>query len=109
MTYSTVLSRPILSGSLAEELRLLAEHAEISGDRVTSVRALKVAWLIEHRSPVHPVPPSPERTVGILERLRPLVAQFNPDQNSDFEMRIAHLRQCLVELAKVDREISTLH
>jgi len=106
---STASKHPITSGSVVEELRRLAEQAEASGDRITAVRALRVAWLIEHRPPTHPVSPSPERILRTLEKILPLVVRFTPDHTAKVEACILELRLCLVELAEAERQIYTVH
>ncbi|WP_455874739.1 hypothetical protein [Rhizobium yanglingense] len=39
---------PVTREELVNDLRMIAEQAEASGDRVSAVRALKYAWRIEH-------------------------------------------------------------
>jgi hypothetical protein len=60
---------PVTRASLIDDLRILAELAETGGDRVSAVRALKLAWRIEHVCPIKPVPLSIDRAIAVVETI----------------------------------------
>ncbi|MGO8196349.1 hypothetical protein ACC786_31415 [Rhizobium ruizarguesonis] len=87
----------------------MADLAEASGDRITAVKALKLAWRIERRSPANPVPPSIDRIIEVGETIAPLVCRFLPDDAARVSARVADLRRCRMELAAAERENATIH
>lgn len=54
---------------LISNLKEIADYAEVQGDRTSMVRALRMAWKIEFRAPVEPMPMSHERMNALAERL----------------------------------------
>ncbi|MBB3455213.1 hypothetical protein FHT86_003512 [Rhizobium sp. BK313] len=63
---------------LIADLRMLAELAETGGDRVSAVRALKLAWRIEHVCPIKPVPLSIDRAIALVETIAPMIRRVAP-------------------------------
>ncbi|TBB32608.1 hypothetical protein [Rhizobium ruizarguesonis] len=105
MTEKKVVTRE----GVVADLRRLADLAEKSGDRVSAVRALKLAWRIEHVCPINPVPPSIDRIIEVCETIDPLVRRFIPEDAASVSSAVAGLRQCRLELAEAERENATLH
>lgn len=96
------------TGMLAD-LRILADLAEQGGDRVVAVRAMKIAWRIEHCCPAVPVPPSTDQLIDILEATMSLARRFAPESAIRFKAMAADLRLCRLELLIAERENATLH
>lgn len=94
---------------MLSELRKLANLAEASGDRVTTVKAMRLAWRVEHRCPAVPVPPCIDRVIEILEAAVPLARRFIPKNAAKFEARVTEMQRRRLELIEAERQNATLH
>ncbi|WP_184377028.1 hypothetical protein [Rhizobium sp. BK619] len=94
---------------IVADLRSLADLAEASGDRVSAVRALKVAWHIERRAPTNPMPPSIDCIIDLGGLAAALASRFNPEAAAAIKSAVADLRKCRVDLAEAEKEIATIH
>lgn len=91
------------------DLRKLAEQAEVGGDRKNAVRALKLAWRIEHHCPANPVPPSIDQIIELCGTIEPLICRFVPEEFAGFAADVSELRQRRLELIEAERETATVH
>ncbi|MGO6879414.1 hypothetical protein ACCS44_11085 [Rhizobium ruizarguesonis] len=100
---------PITREGIIADLRRLADLAEASGDRISAVKALKLAWRIEHRSPANPVPPSIDPIIEVCEAIAPLVCRFIPKAGASLSVTLADLRRYRFGLVAAERESATIH
>ncbi|ULJ70638.1 hypothetical protein [Rhizobium gallicum] len=114
MTEDLIASRKAKTPRVTREgvvanLRRLADLAEENGDRVSAVRALKLAWRIEHVCAIRPVPPSIDLIIEVCETIGPLVRRFIPEDAARVSATVADLRRCRTELIAAERENPSLH
>ncbi|MGO8614705.1 hypothetical protein [Rhizobium leguminosarum] len=100
---------PITREGIIADLRRLADLAEASGDRISAVKALKLAWHIQRRAPTNPMPPSIDTIIAIGEHAAALASGFDPEAGAAIKAAVADLKACRMELIVAERENSTLH